>query len=461
MDFNLDPIIGISTPSGKGGISVIRLSGTNLISIVKKVCNFKNSNTLKNRYATYLDFIESDGSIIDKGIIIYFKSPNSFTGEDVLELHGHGGPIVVKMIMKRCLEVGKEIGLRIANPGEFSYRAFYNNKIDLAQAEAVSDLIEADSEIAAKLAVKSLTGMFSKEIKKIVGDLINVRIILESNIDFPDDEIEFLEYEQIKNSLNQIRNSMNLLIRKSKKGSVLREGLKIALVGRPNVGKSSLLNLLSDEKLAIVTPHAGTTRDKIQNSIYINGLLVNLIDTAGINTNQNINEIEKIGISITWEVINEADLVLYLFDSVIGKTKVDKEIIEKVKQKKEILYIWNKIDLTSLDSKVEKHLDETHIYISIFKNLGLNLLINSIEKKLDFCIADETLYLARQRHLEELKEALGHVNLASSKFNDSVIFYELIAEELRLAQNSLNKITGEFTSDDLLGEIFKNFCIGK
>jgi tRNA modification GTPase len=456
------PIAAIATAPGRGGIGVVRISGKALLPLARAICKLDESSELKPRYASYLDFIRADGSVIDSGLAIYFPAPQSYTGEDVLELQGHGGPIVLQMLLSRCLEAGKEMGLRLANPGEFTYRAFQNEKMDLAQAEAVSDLIEASTEAAAKLATQSLSGAFSQAIHQLVEQVINLRMLVEATLDFPEEEIEFLEKSNARGKLSTLLASLNGILDQASQGALLRDGLNVVLAGQPNVGKSSLLNALAGSDVAIVTAIAGTTRDKITETIQVEGIPINIIDTAGIRDDEQADgEVERIGIARTWAAVENADVILHILDASRGPTRGDEEIVARLPEHIPLLRIWNKIDLSGHQASISIESDATHIYLSAAERLGMDLLRRELLRIAGWQQTGESIYLARERHLLALKSAQSHLMVATelAAQNDSAL--DLFAEELRLAQDRLNSITGAFTSDDLLGVIFSRFCIGK
>lgn len=457
------PIAAIATAPGRGGIGVVRLSGKNLDAIIPAICRLPQGAALKPRHATYLDFIQGDGSVIDAGIAIYFKAPHSYTGEDVLELQGHGGPVVLQMLLSRCLEAGRAIGLRLAQPGEFTYRAFLNDKLDLAQAEAVSDLIEASTEAAAKSALQSLSGEFSNTIHALVERVIQLRMLVEATLDFPEEEIDFLEQSDARGQLAAIRAALEQVFKQASQGALLREGLNVVLAGQPNVGKSSLLNALAGADVAIVTPIAGTTRDKVTETIQIEGIPVNIIDTAGIRGTedaQGIDEVERIGIERTWDAVKRADVIVHILDAGRGPTQADEHILDRFPNAP-VLRIWNKIDLSGHKPGVDRMHDATHIYLSATERTGLDLLRAELLRIAGWQQTGESLYLARERHLIALKAARAHLETATQLAEQNDQALDLFAEELRLTQERLNSITGEFTSDDLLGVIFSRFCIGK
>jgi tRNA modification GTPase len=460
MNYDSSPIAAIATAPGRGGIGVVRISGKNITPVMQALCG---STQLQPRYATYLPFRNANGSAIDQGIAIYFKAPHSYTGEDVLELQGHGGPVVMQMLLARCLEAGKEIGLRVAQPGEFTHRAFLNDKLDLAQAEAVADLIEASTEAAARSASQSLSGVFSKTIHDLVDKVVHLRMLVEATLDFPEEEIDFLEKSDARGQLERIRASLDQVFAEAAQGALLRDGLNVVLAGQPNVGKSSLLNALAGADVAIVTPIAGTTRDKVTETIQMEGVPLNIIDTAGIRDGG--DEVERIGIERTWGEVGKADVIVHLLDASRGPTRGDEEILERLPDNVPVLRVWNKIDLSGHKPTVDRMADAVHIYVSATDRLGMDLLRAELLRVAGWQQTGESRFLARERHLLALKAARDHLEIAAlhasldNQINDQAL--DLFAEELRLAQDSLSSITGEFTSDDLLGVIFSRFCIGK
>jgi tRNA modification GTPase len=462
MKLDSYPIAAIATAPGRGGIGVVRVSGKNLMPLACAVCGLPADSVLKARHATYLNFVRSDGSVIDRGLVIYFNAPHSYTGEEVLELQGHGGPVVMHMLLNRCIEAGQEIGLRLANPGEFTYRAFLNDKLDLAQAEAVSDLIEASTEAAAKLATQSLSGVFSQTIHSLVEQVVALRMLVEATLDFPEEEIEFLEKSNARGQLQTIRTALELVFSQAAQGALLRDGLKVVLAGQPNVGKSSLLNTLAGADIAIVTPIAGTTRDKITETIHVEGIPINIIDTAGIReADEADGEVERIGILRTWAAVADADVVLHILDASRGPTRGDDAIVARFPEGVPVLRVWNKIDLSGHKPAVDILPDATHIYLSAAEGAGMDLLRKELLRIAGWQQTGESVYLARERHLLALQAARAHLQVAAELAAQNDQALDLFAEELRLAQDRLNSITGAFTSDDLLGVIFSRFCIGK
>jgi tRNA modification GTPase len=459
MKLDTSPIAAIATAPGRGGIGVVRASGKSLAPLLTAL--FPDV-TLAPRRATYLPFRNADGSIIDQGIALYFRGPHSYTGEDVLELQGHGGPVVLQMLLARVLEAGQPFGLRLAEPGEFTRRAYLNDKLDLAQAEAVADLIDASTEAAAKSASQSLSGAFSKTIHALVERVTNLRMLVEATLDFPEEEIDFLEKSDARGQLSGIVEALDTVFRQAAQGALLREGLNVVLVGQPNVGKSSLLNALAGSDVAIVTPIAGTTRDKVSETIQIEGIPLNIIDTAGIRRkDEDVDVAERIGIERTWGEVEKADVILHLLDADHGPSRADESIVANFPAGVPVLRIWNKIDLSGHKPGVDAMEDATHVYLSAHEHIGIDLLRAELLRIAGWQQTGESLYLARERHLIALKSAGKHLALAGEHAAVSDQSLDLFAEELRLAQAQLSSITGAFSSDDLLGVIFGRFCIGK
>ncbi|MDR2924764.1 MAG: tRNA uridine-5-carboxymethylaminomethyl(34) synthesis GTPase MnmE [Azoarcus sp.] len=447
-----DTIAAIATPPGRGGVGIVRVSGSNLAAF----CAALIGKVPAPRCAALADFRADDGSPIDSGLVLYFPAPASFTGEDVLELHGHGGAIVMGLLLTRCLE----LGARLAEPGEFTRRAFLNGKLDLAQAEAVADLIDASTAAAAKSAVRSLSGEFSRAVHELVEELTSLRMLVEATLDFPEEEIDFLRQADAFGRVERLEARLEAVRATAKRGKLLQTGLHVVLVGAPNVGKSSLLNRLSGDELAIVTPVPGTTRDALRHTIQIRGIPLHIIDTAGLRDTG--DEVEKIGIARTWKAIDEADLALFLSDARNGLGAHDCAILEKLPAGLPRVIVRNKIDLT--DEEPEKHaqgigsIQATAISLSARTGKGLELLEAALLEIAGWHGTENT-FVARERHLQAIESAAEHLAQARAELAHSAL--ELFAENLRLAQNALSQITGEFTSDDLLGEIFSRFCIGK
>ncbi|MCT9126259.1 tRNA uridine-5-carboxymethylaminomethyl(34) synthesis GTPase MnmE [Cupriavidus gilardii] len=472
---SIDTIAAIATAPGRGGIGVVRVSGPEAGTIARAVCG----QPLMPRRATYLPFLDGKGEVIDHGIALFFPGPHSYTGEDVLELQGHGGPVVMQMLLTHCLQAGREVGLRLAEPGEFTRRAFLNDKLDLAQAEAVADLIEASTEAAARSAARSMEGAFSQAIRALVEQVIHLRMLVEATLDFPEEEIDFLEASDARGQLDTIRGALGGVLAQARQGSLLREGLSVVLAGQPNVGKSSLLNALAGAELAIVTPIAGTTRDRVRETIQIEGIPLHIIDTAGLREDA-VDEVERIGIERTWEAIGRADVVLHLIDATDylqhGLSEIDDAIDDRLSGHlppgAPILRVVNKIDLapavgaTTFGGNrphvvVANGPNPTEIWISARTGAGIDLLRHELLRVIGWQAGNEGAFLARERHLNALRSAQSHLDLAAERADQQDKALDLFAEELRLAQEHLNSITGEFTSDDLLGTIFTRFCIGK
>ncbi|WP_428852006.1 tRNA uridine-5-carboxymethylaminomethyl(34) synthesis GTPase MnmE [Imbroritus primus] len=479
MTVSAPPIVAIATAPGRGGIGVVRLSFGSLDAaaiapLIEGVCG----QALEPRHAHYLGFRDDDGSVIDRGLALYFPAPHSYTGETVLELQGHGGPVVMQLLLARCLRLGDSIGLRLAEPGEFTRRAFLNDKLDLAQAEAVADLIEASTEAAARSAARSMDGAFSDAVHALVDKVIHLRMLVEATLDFPEEEIDFLEAANARGQLAEIQTQLADVLRQSTQGALLREGLNVVLAGQPNVGKSSLLNALAGAELAIVTPIPGTTRDKVQQTIQIEGIPLNIVDTAGLRDTQ--DEVERIGIQHTWDAIGKADVVLHLIDAPSyaqhGLSAADDEINDRIAGMipagTPILRVVNKIDLAPAAGDMtfggnRPHVvaangpNPTEIWVSAKQNKGIDLLRSTLLRVAGWQAGGGGVYLARERHLVALRAAQRYLREAEDRANEQAQSLDLFAEELRLAQEQLNSITGEFTSDDLLGVIFTRFCIGK
>jgi len=459
MKLDISPIAAIATAPGRGGIGVVRASGKSLAPLIDALFP---GVTLGPRHATYLPFKDAQGAVIDEGLALYFKGPHSYTGEDVLELQGHGGPVVLRMLLARVLEAGVESGVRLAEPGEFTRRAFLNDKLDLAQAEAVADLIDASTEAAAKSATQSLSGAFSKVVHQLVEQTINLRMLVEATLDFPEEEIDFLEKSNARGQLAGIVESLEHVFRQAAQGALLREGLNVVLVGQPNVGKSSLLNALAGSDVAIVTPIAGTTRDKVTETIQVEGIPLNIVDTAGIRAiHDGIDVVERIGIERTWGEVGKADVILHLLDANLGPSEADEDIVAAFPKGVPVLRIWNKIDLSGHKPSVDLAGDATHIYLSANEKIGVDLLRTELLRIAGWQQTGESLYLARERHLIALRAAREHLQVAGQHAAQDDQSLDLFAEELRLAQDQLSSITGQFTPDDLLGVIFSRFCIGK
>ena len=443
----VETIAAIATAAGAGGIGIVRVSGpaSRLIALgILGQCPTP-------RHAAYLDFNLEDGTLIDRGIAIFYENPHSYTGEDVLELQAHGGTALMQILLARCIE----LGARQAEPGEFTRRAYLNDKLDLAQAEAVADVISAATVEAAKSAVRSLSGEFSKHINALLLKLIDLRMFVEACLDFPEEEIDFITQGRVAEKLETIMVELMAVFSKAKQGSLLREGIVVVLVGQPNVGKSSLMNQLAGEDVAIVTSVAGTTRDTIKNAIQINGVPLHIIDTAGLRETD--DEVEKFGIERTWRATETANIALLLVDAAHGIGEQEKTILARLPQEIRKIWVHNKIDVGNTKPSCQQIDGATHIYLSAKTGDGLALLKNQLLALAGYQSNSEGIFMARARHLQALAEVDAHLNSAKRQMSSA----ELLAEELRLAQDDLASITGEFTPDDLLGEIFSKFCIGK
>ncbi len=462
-----DPIVAIATASGRGAVGIVRVSGARLAPLIDALC----ARALKPREATYLPFRDKDGEPVDHGLAIHFPSPNSFTGEDVLELQAHGGAVVLQLLLARCLEAAAEPdpasgrprlpGLRVAEPGEFSQRAFLNGKIDLAQAEAIADLIDASTEAAARSAGRSLSGAFSREIHTLRDALIHLRMLVEATLDFPEEEIDFLQKADAAGQLDRLQAQLAAVQLRARQGALLREGIKVVIAGQPNAGKSSLLNALAGAELAIVSAVAGTTRDVVSQTIQIHGVPLHVADTAGLR--ESSDEVEQIGVARAWGQIESADAVLFLHDLTrahLGDyAAADAGILASLRSKLPasvpVLDVWNKQDAAPSAPPAQG------IALSAKTGLGIETLREQLLAMAGWQAVPEGVYLARARHVQALAQVETHLALAAGHLAAQAQLLDLLAEELRLAQNALNEITGEFGADDLLGVIFSSFCIGK
>lgn len=442
-----DVIAAIATAPGRGGIGVVRVSGPQLGGMATSFIGRQPPP----RVATLANIRSRDGSTIDKGIVVFFPGPHSFTGEDVLELQGHGGPVLLRMLLGRCIE----LGARLAEPGEFTQRAFLNGKLDLAQAEAVADLIDASSEQAVRSALRSLSGAFSVAVRELQERLTDLRMRVEAGLDFPEDEIDTLQSADLLGRLAAIRGTLDEVLAKARQGSLLRGGLQVVIAGRPNVGKSSLLNRLAGEERAIVTPIAGTTRDALRESILVEGVPLHVVDTAGLR--DTTDQIEEIGIERSWREIDRADIVLHVVDARDGWRSDDDAIEQRLPRSVEHVVVANKIDLAQVDCFRELRDGRVWIGLSAHTGAGVGLLQEELLRAGGWRPGIEDSYLARERHLQALQATALFLGCAASVVGQD----ELFAEELRLAQSALSEITGQFSADDLLGEIFSGFCIGK
>ncbi len=452
-----DAIVAVATASGRGAVGIVRISGPRLAPLLAAVCG----GQLEARRASYLPFLDRGGLAIDKGLALFFPAPNSFTGEDVLELHAHGGPVVLQMLLARCLEAGTDLGARLAQPGEFTQRAFLNGKIDLAQAEAVSDLIDASTEAAARSATQSLSGVFSAQVDAIASQLIELRALVESTLDFPDEEIDFLESAGASHRLQSIAAQLDDVLLRARHGMLLRDGVRVVLAGQPNVGKSSLLNALAGAELAIVTPVPGTTRDKVSATIQIEGVPIHVIDTAGLRESN--DEVEQIGIARSWGEIRNADLVLFLHDLTRvssaeyahAESALAQQLSPVVAAGAKLLHVYNKADARADGGEIQG------LAVSALLGQGLEPVRQAVLESAGWQRLPEGVFIARARHVHALRLAATHVANAAAHAVGQHAALELLAEELRLAHRALEEITGAFSTEDLLGQIFSRFCIGK
>jgi tRNA modification GTPase len=449
MTINSETIAAIATPPGRGGVGIIRISGENLDKISDGIIGALP----EPRRAAYRRFRDAGGEIIDEGLALYFPAPHSFTGEEVLELQGHGGPIILDMLMERVLE----LGARPARPGEFSERAFLNNKLDLAQAEAIADLIDSSSRAAARLANRSLQGEFSKQVHALVDQLIHLRMYVEAAIDFPEEEIDFLSDGKVGTDLQSVYEQLEHVQDSARIGALLRDGMQLVIAGRPNAGKSSLLNALSGRESAIVTDVPGTTRDLLREQIQIDGMPLHLIDTAGLRHSE--DAVEQIGIRRAREEIGKADLILWVFDAGEGLEQ-DMEDLEALPEGIPVTLVCNKIDKNDVKCSVNASKSRKMIGLSAKTGEGIGTLISHLKATMGYQGEESGEFIARRRHLVALGKARKHLENGRRALDQS-LSGELLAEDLRQAQMALSEITGEFTADDLLGEIFASFCIGK
>ena len=438
-----DPIAAIATAQGRGGVGVIRISGTNLLPFILGIIGAP----LTPRHATYSTFLDAAGEVLDQGIALYFPAPHSYTGEDVLELQGHGGPAILQLVLQRCLG----LGARLAEPGEFTLRAYLNEKIDLAQAESVADLIEANTAEGARSAVRTLRGDFSAAVHRLVEQLVALRMLVEAMLDFPEEDVAAEDIHLRGERLQQIARQLEQALATATQGNLLREGAYVVIAGQPNVGKSSLLNRLAGEDIALVTDIPGTTRDVLRQAIQIQGVPLHILDTAGLR--ETGDEVERLGIARARDTLHRADLILFLQDASTGATPEDEKILQTLPANIPMLHIRNKADLLQAPREARDNV----LYISAVSGEGMDALKQAILKQLGWRDQEAGVYMARERHLQGLRNAQQHIANAQA----SELSAEFMAEELRLAQASLNEITGEFSADDLLGEIFSRFCIGK
>ena len=456
---HLDPIVAIATAPGRGAVGIVRVSGRGLVALGQTL----TGATLQPRRAHYGPFLASDGQPIDHGLALYFPAPHSYTGEDVLELQAHGGPVVLQLLLARCLEVGTHLGIRLAEPGEFTQRAFLNDKLDLAQAEAVADLIDASTEAAARSASRSLAGAFSHEIDALAERIVTLRMLVEATLDFPEEEIDFLEAADARGKLAAIQAAVAGVLARARQGALLREGLRVVLAGQPNVGKSSLLNALAGAELAIVTPFAGTTRDRVSETIQIEGVPIHITDTAGLRDDADASdEVERIGVARSWESIASADAIVFLHDLTRWDDPdyqaADAVIAQRLRvaDPARLLQVFNKAD-----SGRPLPPGREGLCLSARTGEGLEALRHALLARAGWQAAPEGVFIARTRHVQALRLTAEHLAQAADHAAQADAALDLFAEELRLAHQALQQITGKFSADDLLGEIFGRFCIGK
>ncbi|MFC5521948.1 tRNA uridine-5-carboxymethylaminomethyl(34) synthesis GTPase MnmE [Polaromonas jejuensis] len=472
-----DPIVAIATAPGRGAVGIVRVSGQDIGPVIAAVCG----RPLAARQATYLPFRDAQGKVIDQGLAIHFPAPHSYTGEDVLELQAHGGPVVLQLLLARCLQAGAELNpatgrpclpqLRVAQPGEFTERAFLNDKIDLAQAEAIADLIDASTETAARSAARSMSGEFSQAVNTLLEQLIHLRMLVEATLDFPEEDIDFLQKADAQGQLRRLQTTLAEVMRRATQGAILREGIKVVIAGQPNAGKSSLLNALAGAELAIVTPIAGTTRDKVSQLIQIEGVPLHVVDTAGLR--EALDEVEKIGVERAWAEIETADAVLFLHDltrqAATGETpdainyiaddaRIAGVLGQKLPKNTPIIDVWSKSDMAS--AEVLERVSGG-VLISAKTGTGLQALRQQLLQLVGWQAAPEGVFMARERHVRALQQVQAQLEKAAIQLQAALPALDLLAEDLRQAQLHLSEITGEFSSDDLLGEIFSRFCIGK
>ena len=471
------PIVAIATAPGRGAVGIVRISGLQIAPVVQALFG----RALVPRQATYLAFRDADGQVIDKGLAIFFPSPHSFTGEDVLELQAHGGPVVLQLLLARCLQAAAApdpvtgqpmlAQLRVAEPGEFTERAFLNDKIDLAQAEAIADLIDASTETAARSAARSMSGEFSQAVQLLLEQLVHLRMLVEATLDFPEEDIDFLQQADAQGQLLRLQATLDSVMQRATQGAILREGIKVVIAGQPNVGKSSLLNALAGAELAIVTPQAGTTRDKVSQLIQIEGVPLHVVDTAGLR--EAIDEVEKIGIQRAWAEIESADAVLFLHDLTRQHTeestdiainyiaedeRLAGELAIKLQKNTLIIDVWNKSDMAGAASLLQV---KGGVLISAKTGAGLQALREKLLTAVGWQASPEGVFMARERHVSALRKVHLQLLTAQEQLCSAVPALDLLAEDLRQAQLHLGSITGAFSADDLLGEIFSKFCIGK
>ena len=485
-----DPIVAIATALGRGAVGIVRVSGPTVVPLIQALCG----RALEPRVATYLPIAASDGGLIDKGLALHFPAPHSYTGEDVLELQIHGGSVVLQLLLDRVLHAGQAInaqtqlltlpGIRLAAPGEFTQRAFLNGKIDLVQAEAIADLIDASTEAAARGAGRSLVGEFSKEVGDIKTALVRLRMLVEATLDFPEEDIDFLQKADAHGQLQTLQAALAKVMLKTRQGALLREGIKVVIAGQPNAGKSSLLNALAGAELAIVTPVAGTTRDKIQQTIQIHGVPVHVVDTAGLRDSEDL--VEKLGVERAWQEIGSADAVVFIHDLTrldapeyaVADQRIREVLNQRLSAPIPVINVWNKADIANIvkpmgfgstaaavdvgaASAYDLQIHDESVLLSAKTGAGLEELRTRLLEIAGWQVGAEGTYIARARHVRALQQVGTHLAAAQQHLLQTTPALDLLAEELRLGQHALSQILGEFTSDDLLGVIFSSFCIGK
>lgn len=465
LSTHTQPIVAIATAPGRGAVGIVRISGQGLGPLVQALLG----RSLKPREATYLPFPDADGQPIDQGLAIWFPAPHSYTGEDVLELQAHGGSVVLQLLLARCLALGAAQGVRMAAPGEFTQRAFLNGKLDLAQAEAVADLIDASTEAAARSAGRSLSGAFSREITTLRDAVVQLRMLVEATLDFPEEDIDFLQAADAAGQLQRIADQLQRIRQQASQGALLRDGIQVVIAGQPNAGKSSLLNALAGAELAIVTPIAGTTRDKVSETIQIEGVPLHVVDTAGLRdaTAGEIDAVEQIGIKRAWHAIAQADAVLFVHDLTrlqqadyrAADAHIAQQLAAQLPARVPVLHVGNKCD--AVQTLPAEAAADDWVNLSAQTGQGLDTLRQRLLQLVGWQGRPEGAFIARQRHVQALQQVAQHIEQAQRNMQHSQVPLDVLAEDLRLAQNALNSITGEFTSDDLLGEIFGRFCIGK
>ncbi len=472
LSTHTQPIAAVATAPGRGAVGIVRISGQHLEPLAHALLG----RHLKPREATYLPFPDATGQPIDHGLALWFPAPHSYTGEDVLELQAHGGNVVLQLLLARCMELGAAHGLRLAAPGEFTQRAFLNGKLDLAQAEAVADLIDASTEAAARSASRSLSGAFSQEIAALRDAVVHLRMLVEATLDFPEEEIDFLQAADAAGQLQRIADRLQRIQQQAGQGALLRDGIQVVIAGQPNAGKSSLLNALAGAELAIVTPIAGTTRDKVSETIQIEGVPLHVVDTAGLRDPQatGVDAVEQIGISRAWQAIAQADAVLFVHDLTrwqlpdyrAADARIARQLAEQLPARVSVLHVGNKSDISEMappcsEEGAAEGATQDWLLLSAQTGQGLDALRQRLLHIVGWQGRPEGTFIARQRHVQALQQVAAHIGQAQQHMQQPGMLLDVLAEELRLAQNALNSITGEFTSDDLLGEIFGRFCIGK